>query len=204
MTALTEPAAVAGATTTWVELGEQAWRCVACPELVASRTRVVPGVRPAGADVLLVGEAPGAQEDLAGEPFVGRSGQLLDALLTEAGLPRDRLAVTNVCKCRPPANRKPKRREVALCRPWLARQIELMDPALVVALGGTAAEWFCGPSARIATLRLAPQSYGGRPVLVTYHPSAALRFGPAGEPLAALRHDLAAAARLLATTAPTR
>lgn len=196
-----EPQVAAATASSWDDLTARVRGCVACPELVAVRTHVVPGVRPEGADVLLVGEAPGVQEDAAGVPFVGRSGQLLDTLLAEAGLPRDRVAVANVLKCRPPANRKPRRGEVERCRPWLARQIELVDPAVVVALGGSAAEWFFGAGARIASLREQPQSYRGRPVLVTYHPSAAIRFGPNGAPLAALRADLVAAARLSARTA---
>lgn len=200
---VTDPAAVAATATTWDLLAELAESCVACPELAASRTRVVPGTRPAGADVLLVGEAPGAQEDQSGVPFVGRSGQLLDELLAEAGLTRDRVAVANVLKCRPPANRKPRRAEVARCRPWLDRQVALADPAVVVALGGTAAEWFFGAGARIAALRAQPQAFGGRPVVVTYHPSAAIRFGPNGAPLAALREDLTRAAGLAAGGRPT-
>jgi DNA polymerase len=166
---------------------------------------VVPGVAPPGADVLLVGEAPGAQEDETGVPFVGRSGRLLDGLLGEAGLRRDQVAVANVLKCRPPANRKPRRAEVARCRPWLDRQLDLVDPVVVVALGGTAAEWFVGPGARIAALRdqgrVTPLLHGGRRLLVTYHPSAAIRFGPRGAPLAALREDLAEVARVLAEVA---
>lgn len=190
------PASAAPQARTWLQLGDAARGCTTCPDLVASRTQVVPGVAPDGADVLIVGEAPGAQEDDSGTPFVGRSGQLLDRLLAEAGLAREQVAVTNVCKCRPPANRTPRRAEVAACRPWLRRQIELLDPLVVLALGGTAAQWFFGTSARIATLRAAPQTYEGRLVLVTYHPSAAIRFGPSGAPLAALRDDLATAARL--------
>jgi DNA polymerase len=98
----------------------------------------------------------------------------------------------------PPANRKPRRGELANCRPWLAAQLELTDPAVIVALGGTAAEWFFGPAARIAALRALPEPprYAGRPVVPTYHPSAAIRFGPNGEPRAALAADLALAARL--------
>ena len=200
---MTDTAAAAAAASTWDDLAATVLRCIACDELAASRTRVVPGVRPSGgADVLLVGEAPGAQEDAAGVPFVGRSGQLLDDLLTEAGLTRERVAVANVLKCRPPANRKPRRAEVARCRPWLARQLDLADPAVVVALGGTAAEWFFGPGARIATLREEPHQVDGRPVVVTYHPSAAIRFGPNGAPLAALREDLARAAGLAARGRP--
>ena len=156
-----DTAAAAAAAASWDDLAATVLGCTACAELAASRTRVVPGVRPAGgADVLLVGEAPGAQEDAAGVPFVGRSGQLLDGLLADAGLPRERVAVANVLKCRPPANRKPRRAEVARCRPWLTRQLELADPAVVVALGGTAAEWFFGagcadrdPAARAAAGR---------------------------------------------------
>jgi uracil-DNA glycosylase family 4 len=195
----------AGAATGWADLVTAVQGCVACPELAASRTRVVPGEAPPGADVLLVGEAPGAQEDETGVPFVGRSGQLLDGLLGDAGLRRDQVAVANVLKCRPPANRKPRRAEVTRCRPWLDRQVDLVDPVVVVALGGTAAEWFVGPGARIAVLReqgrVTPLQHRGRRLLVTYHPSAAIRFGPRGAPLAALREDLAEVARVLAEAA---
>jgi DNA polymerase len=197
----TDPALAASEASTWPELAQVVRGCLACPELVASRTNVVAGVLPpdvaTGAEVMLVGEAPGAQEDEAGVPFVGRSGQLLDTLLAEAGLRRDQVAVANVLKCRPPGNRKPRRAEVARCRPWLERQIELADPRVVVALGGTAAEWFFGPAARIAALRGSVQQYDGRSLVVTYHPSAAIRFGPRGAPLAALRDDLLTVARLV-------
>jgi DNA polymerase len=201
----TEPALSAASATSWNDLVAQVQGCVACEELAVSRTRVVPGVAPPGAEVLLVGEAPGAQEDETGVPFVGRSGQLLDALLGDVGLRRDQVAVANVLKCRPPANRKPRRAEVARCRPWLDRQLDLVDPVVVVALGGTAAEWFVGPGARIAALRdqgrVAPLLHRGRRLLVTYHPSAAIRFGPRGAPLAALREDLAEVVRVLAEVA---
>jgi DNA polymerase len=200
-----DPVRAAGAATGWADLVTAVRGCVACPELAASRTRVVPGEAPPGAGVLLVGEAPGAQEDETGVPFVGRSGQLLDGLLGDAGLRRDRVAVANVLKCRPPANRKPRRAEVTRCRPWLDRQVDLVDPLVVVALGGTAAEWFVGPGARIAALReqgrVTPLQHRGRRLLVTYHPSAAIRFGPRGAPLAALREDLAEVARVLAEVA---
>lgn len=199
----TDPELAAASVTGWDELVERVQSCVACPELAASRTRVVAGQRPAGARVLMVGEAPGAAEDEQGVPFVGRSGQLLDELLGEAGMRRADVAVANVLKCRPPANRKPRRVEVAHCRPWLDRQIALVDPAVLVALGGTAAEWFVGPGARIVALRGQVSSYDGKPLVVTYHPSAAIRFGPNGAPLAALRHDLALVAQVLAA-APSR
>jgi DNA polymerase len=193
----TDTVAEAASARTWADLSARVAGCVACPDLVASRSRVVPGVLPEGADVLLVGEAPGAQEDEAGVPFVGRSGQLLDSLLAEAGLRRDRIAVANVLKCRPPANRTPRRAEVVRCRPWLQRQVELVGPRVVVALGSTAAAWFAGPGARIAPLREQELTYGEAVLVVTYHPSAAIRFGPSGAPLAALRQDLARVSRLV-------
>lgn len=200
----TATAAAAAGAATWDDLVQRVQGCLACPELVISRHRVVAGQRPAGASVLLVGEAPGAHEDETGVPFVGKSGQLLDELLAEAGLRREQVAVVNVLKCRPPANRKPRRAEVVRCRPWLERQIALVDPVVVVALGGTAAEWFFGAGARIGALRDAGGLSGlvvdDRRVVVTYHPSAAIRFGPRGAPVAALREDLALVAGLLASS----
>lgn len=188
--------------TSWSEVAAQASACTRCDELVASRTTVVPGVAPAGARLLLVGEAPGAEEDQVGLPFVGRSGQLLDRLLTEAGLARSQVAVANVLKCRPPGNRAPRRAEVAACRPYLEAQLAALDPPVVVTLGSTAAAWFFGTSARIGVLRLREDlALDGRRLLVTYHPSAALRFGPRGEPARALAEDLGRAAALLAEVA---
>jgi uracil-DNA glycosylase family 4 len=171
--------------------------CVACAELVAGRTTVVPGDFPVAARLLLVGEAPGAQEDVAGRPFVGKAGQLLDGLLAEAGLDRSTVAVANVLKCRPPGNRPPTRGEATRCKGWLDRQLELVDPALVVTLGGTALAWALGTGVRLRDAREVVHDWRGRRLLVTYHPSAAIRFGPAGEPMAALRADLRLAAEQL-------
>lgn len=171
--------------------------CVACPELAAARINVVVGDVVEGAPVLLVGEAPGAQEDEVGRPFVGRAGQLLDRLLTGAGLDRSKVSVLNVLKCRPPANRAPRRAEVARCRGWLDQQIELLDPRLVVTLGGTALAWALGPGHRLADVRGRVHDWNGRRLVATYHPSAAVRFGPNGAPIAAMREDL----RLAAETA---
>lgn len=179
------------------ELAAEIRGCTACAELVASRTTVVVGDLPPGARLLLVGEAPGAQEDLLGRPFVGRAGQLLDRLLTEAGIDRDEVGVLNTLKCRPPNNRAPRAAELTRCRPWLERQLALAAPSLVVAMGSTAVGWFHGRGARIAALRGRFETVGGVRVLATYHPSAALRFGPKGAPMAALREDLVLAARLL-------
>jgi DNA polymerase len=179
----------------WESIAAEIRGCHACPELAASRTNVVVGQLPAhGAKVLLVGEAPGANEDATGIPFVGKAGQLLDQLLGEVGLPRDTVAVANVLKCRPPGNRKPTTAEVGNCRGWLTAQLAIVDPTLVVAMGGTAVEWFFGRGAKIGELRGRVHDKAGRRVLPTYHPSAAIRFGPRGMPRAALREDLAVAA----------
>jgi uracil-DNA glycosylase family 4 len=205
-------------TATWDALAERMIVCRACPELAAARTHVVVGDRPAGwagaagsaepdrrtGGLALVGEAPGAQEDAAGHPFVGRAGQLLDQLLHEAGLAREGVAVLNVVKCRPPGNRTPRADEIERCRPYLAGQLDALRPGLVVALGLTAAGWFLGRRTTLASARgrvhgvdVAGIRYD---LMVTYHPSAAIRFGPRGTPLAALREDLAVAAKLLAGT----
>jgi uracil-DNA glycosylase family 4 len=181
----------------WEALATEIRGCTACSELAAARDQVVVGELPPGARLVLVGEAPGAQEDLEGRPFVGRAGQLLDRLLGEAGLARAEVGVLNTLKCRPPANRAPKAVELAQCRPWLERQLAFTGDALLVALGGTAVGWFFGRGARIGALRGTVADVGGRRVLPTYHPSAALRFGPYGAPMAALREDLALAASLL-------
>jgi DNA polymerase len=174
-------------------------RCTTCAELAAARTQVVVGDLTPGAQLLLVGEAPGADEDATGRPFVGRAGQLLDTLLTEIGLDRGEVSVANVLKCRPPGNRAPTRSEVTNCRGWLEGQLRLLDPRIVVTLGGTAAAWAFGRGVRLADVRGRAHSLPavpGRQVVPTYHPSAALRFGPNGEPRRLLREDLAYAASL--------
>lgn len=197
---MTDPSRAAGGAGTWEDLAGAARRCVACGDLAVSRTQVVPGAVPdaaSGVRVLLVGEAPGRQEDEAGVPFVGAAGRLLDTLLDEAELPRAGVAVTNVVKCRPPGNRKPSRSEVANCIPWLERQLALFDPAVVCALGGTAAEWALGRrTVKIGQVRGAALERHGRSLVVTYHPSAAIRFGPRGHPRACLVEDLRLVAKL--------
>lgn len=191
-----DPAAVAPVLRTWEELSTVMHDCFACP-LSQSRTRVVPGVFPARARVLLVGEAPGRQEDEGGLPFIGRSGRLLDTVLAEVGLARADLAVLNTVKCRPPANRTPRRRETSTCQPWLDAQVDVIDPRVVVTLGSAALAWALGPGARIGAVRGTVRKVRGRTLVPTYHPSAALRFGPRGAPLQALREDLATVAALL-------
>lgn len=191
-----QPERMAGSFVDLAELGRAASVCTACAELASTRTRVVVGSVWAGAEVMLIGEAPGADEDAQGEPFVGRSGKLLDRLLDEVGLPRERVAIANVLKCRPPGNRKPARAEVLRCTPWLRRQIELVDPVVLGTLGGTAAEWALGRGVRLASVHGQRQSWQRWPLVPTYHPSAAIRFGPNGAPLAALRADLAVIASM--------
>jgi uracil-DNA glycosylase len=196
----------------WPALAAAARACVACPELAATRQHVVVGDVPAGAAVrqqggsgagsglarlVLVGEAPGKAEDEQGRPFVGKAGQLLDELLAGAGLDRNQLAVINVLRCRPPANRTPRPDEAARCRAWLDRSLELIDPELIVALGSTAAAAFLGRGVKLGASRGRTHQVGDRQLLVTYHPSAAIRFGPNGLPRAALAEDLALAAALL-------
>ena len=171
--------------------------CTACAELAATRSTVVVGTTPPGARLLVLGEAPGAQEDATGVPFVGRSGRLLDRLLAEAGLPREHVAVLNTVKCRPPANRVPTREETASCRPWTTRQLLLIEPQLVLTLGLSATTWFLGRTT-LSAVRGKVHEVAGRRVLPTYHPAAALRGGPDGEAMRLLREDLATAVRLVA------
>jgi DNA polymerase len=191
-----EVARIAAEAADWATLAHVARFCVACPELATTRQHVVVGDVPAVGRprFVLVGEAPGATEDETGRPFVGRSGALLDQLLAEAGLSRAEAAVLNIVKCRPPGNRTPKALEVARCSGWLRRQLELLDPPAVVALGLSAAKWFLGPRTVLAQARARPHLVDGRTVWATYHPSAAIRFGPNGAPRAALLADLTAVA----------
>src|SRR5260221_13468579 len=133
-------------TADWHALAREISTCRACPELALTRLKVVVGdpgpVAPAR--LVFVGEAPGAQEDIAGKPFVGKAGQLLDQLLADAGMSRAEVGVLNVIKCRPPDNRRPATDEVTRCRPFLERQLALLKPRLIVALGLTAVAWFLG------------------------------------------------------------
>jgi uracil-DNA glycosylase family 4 len=194
-----EVARTAAAAPDWATLATAASGCLACPELAAARQHVVVGDVPVTGRprLVLVGEAPGATEDETGRPFVGRSGALLDQLLAEAGLDRAEAAVLNVVKCRPPGNRTPKAPEVARCSGWLRRQLDLLDAPVVVALGLSSAKWFLGPRTVLAAVRGRPHEIDGRAVWATYHPSAAIRFGPAGAPRAGLLADLRAVAGTL-------
>ncbi|MGH7474695.1 MAG: uracil-DNA glycosylase [Longimicrobiales bacterium] len=171
--------------------------CTRC-ELARGRTRVVPGVGPVPADLMLIGEAPGAREDREGQPFVGAAGRLLDGLLEHAGLERPDVFITNIVACRPPGNRTPRAKEAAAHAPWLEAQIRLVRPRALCALGRIALTYFL-PKAKITELRGRPlgieRDSVTLPLLATFHPAAALR---RRELLPLLEQDFAALAELLA------
>lgn len=149
--------------------------CTACG-LSRTRTQAVPGVGAQRADWLLVGEAPGAEEDQRGEPFVGQAGKLLDNMLAAIGLQRgNNVYIANVLKCRPPSNRNPSPEEIVQCRPFLHRQIALLQPRIIVALGKFAAQTLLDTDAPIGTLRGRLHRYEGVPLVCTYHPAYLLR-----------------------------
>jgi DNA polymerase len=162
----------------WFELKQAVPACTACG-LHKARTQTVLGVGDENADWLLVGEAPGAEEDRLGEPFVGQAGKLLDNMLAAIGLNRAKnVYICNVLKCRPPGNRNPEPDEVAKCSPHLQKQIELIRPKLIVAMGRFAAQTLLGTDASIASLRGRLHQYAGLPLIVTYHPAYLLRTLP--------------------------
>ena len=159
--------------------------------LGASRNKFVFGVGDPHADLVLVGEAPGAEEDRLGEPFVGRSGKLLDTILKAIGLSRQSVFILNVLKCRPPDNRDPLPSEVAECEPYLQEQLRLIQPKLIVALGRVAAQTLLKVKDSLKDMRAQTYTYSGIEVRVTYHPAALLRNpnfkAPAWEDFKAIR-----------------
>ena len=158
-----------------VELYEEIADCPACG-LARTRTQTVPGSGPAPAEVMCIGEAPGAREDEQGLPFVGAAGRFLDELLGGIGMSRETVHIANVVKCRPPGNRDPEPEEIAACQPFLDRQIALVDPLLIVTLGRfSMARWF--PGKTISRIHGQPQRFGDRMVMPMFHPAAALRRG---------------------------
>jgi len=160
---------------TWDTLAEAVARCTAC-KLSATRTQGVLGVGDRSADWLIIGEAPGVEEDVQGEPFVGQAGKLLDAMLAAIGLKRgDNVYITNVLKSHPPGNRNPEPDEVAACRPYLLAQIELIQPKLILALGRFAAQSLLDTDEAIARLRGRVHQFQHVPLVVTYHPAYLLR-----------------------------
>ena len=156
------------------DLHEVIRNCTLCP-LHENRNNAVPGEGPATSRVMFVGEAPGAREDESGRPFVGKSGELLTSMIHEIGLSRDTVFITSILKSRPPKNRTPTQSEITACRPYLERQIEIINPKVVVLLGGVAISSLVGPW----TLSEAHGRFyetDNRTYFMTYHPAAALRF----------------------------
>ena len=159
----------------WAHFAGDVSACTACG-LARTRNKAVPGVGDHRADWLFVGEAPGAEEDAKGEPFVGQAGRLLDSMLAALGMNRTKAVyIANVLKCRPPGNRAPTPLEVEACLPYLDRQISLIQPKLIVALGKSAATTMLHVEATIASLRGRVHRYQGVPLIVTYHPAYLLR-----------------------------
>lgn len=168
-------AAPAAPAYTWETLEEAVARCTAC-KLSTTRTQGVLGVGDRDADWLIIGEAPGAEEDAQGEPFVGQAGKLLDAMLASIGLARgDKVYITNVVKSRPPGNRNPEPDEIAACMPYLDAQVELIRPKLILAVGRIAAQTLLGTDEAVGRLRGRVHQYKGIPLIVTYHPAYLLR-----------------------------
>jgi uracil-DNA glycosylase len=156
------------------EVREIALGCPRCG-LAKTRTHVVFGEGREDADVMVVGEAPGQEEDRSGRPFVGRAGKLLDLVLQSAGFSRDAVYICNVLKCRPPQNRNPQPDEVSACSPYLLRQVELVQPRVILAFGTFAAQTLLGTDVSIGKLRGKTHQYRGVPLVPTYHPAACLR-----------------------------
>ena len=159
----------------WASLAGQVQRCTRC-RLHETRTRAVFGVGPESARLMVIGEAPGAEEDRRGEPFVGRAGQMLDAMLKAIDHPRETVFIANVIKCRPPQNRDPREDEVSACADYLGAQIAHVRPALLLAVGRIAAQHLLGESAPLGQLRQRTDLRAhGVPTVVTYHPAYLLR-----------------------------
>ena len=177
------------------DLAIHAAECTRCP-LAAGRTQVVFGVGDPNANLMFIGEGPGQEEDRMGEPFVGRSGKLLDTLMRqEIGIERHQCYIANVVKCRPPANRDPHPDEIAACRPYLEEQLKLVAPTVVMTLGNFATRLLMDTTEGIRKLRGQVYLMGSHQLVPTYHPAAALRGG--ASVLAEMRADFVRAKALL-------
>ena len=184
----------------FAELRDRALICTDC-RLSESRTQVVFGVGDVAADLMLVGEAPGKNEDLKGEPFVGAAGQLLDRLLTEIGMERSEVYIANVLKCRPPGNRDPMQEEIDACKGYLRSQIRLIHPKAVMTLGNFATKLLLNTNVGITRLRGRPHDWWlGATLVPTFHPAAALRGGD--RVTNQMREDFAVVRDLLTTAPP--
>lgn len=176
-------------------LRERALICTAC-RLSETRTNVVFGVGDFGADLMLVGEAPGMNEDLQGEPFVGAAGKLLDELLAEIGISRDEVYIANVLKCRPPGNRDPRQDEIDSCKGYLREQIRMISPRVVMTLGNFATKLLLRTDTGITRLRGQRFNWWlGATLIPTFHPAAALRGRP--QVREQMRHDFALVSQVL-------
>ena len=171
-----QPAAAPAASDDWEQLAAQVRGCALCG-LAKTRTQTVFGVGNRRAEMLVVGEAPGADEDAQGEPFVGRAGRLLNSMLRAVGMPRETVYIANLLKCRPPGNRDPAPEEVRCCQPYLQRQIGLLAPRLLLAVGRIAAQNLLATDTPIGKLRGSVHRLGPQrtPLVVTYHPAYLLR-----------------------------
>ncbi len=179
----------------WEQLQSAVADCMACA-LHQTRTQTVFGVGDPHARLMIIGEAPGADEDRQGEPFVGRAGQLLNAMLAAIGFQRDQVYIANIVKCRPPGNRDPHMEEAAACQPYLHRQIELIQPRLILSVGRVSAQNLLGTEESVGRLRGRVHRFdpAGIPLIVTYHPAYLLR---RPQEKAKAWQDLQAAARVL-------
>lgn len=157
----------------WETLRQEILTCQRCP-LARSRTNAVPGVGPLDATLIIIGEAPGRQEDIEGQPFVGAAGRLLTTLLEGADIKRSSVFITNVIKCRPPENRPPDPTERDACRPFLLQQLELIKPRIICLAGRVPTEVFLGPQVSMNTMHGKSYDRGGRTYFVMYHPAAGL------------------------------
>jgi len=155
-------------------LDEQVKGCTQC-DLHKGRTNTVFGKGNPATKVMFIGEGPGREEDLRGEPFVGRSGQLLTKMIAAIDLTREDVYITNIVKCRPPENRDPQENEVRCCEQYLVAQIDVIKPRIICALGRVAAHWLLDTKESLSALRAGDNAYHDTPVLVTYHPAALLR-----------------------------
>jgi DNA polymerase len=167
----TDPIQAAASLAAIAELVTACTRCRLCE----GRTHAVPGEGPDGARLVVVGEGPGRVEDATGRPFVGPAGELLTKILAAIELPREQVFICNVVKCRPPDNRVPQYDEIAACLPYLFRQLELVQPKVILAMGGTAAQALLNTKQSLGALRNRVHRFRGTPVIVTYHPAALLR-----------------------------
>lgn len=159
----------------WEDLKAQVATCTRCNELAATRTQTVFGVGDPHAQVMVIGEAPGADEDQQGEPFVGRAGKLLNNMLLAIGYQREQVYIANILKCRPPNNRDPHPEEIAKCESFLKRQVELVKPKVIIAVGRIAAQSLLKVETPIGKLRGRMHQYDSTPLVVTYHPAYLLR-----------------------------